>query len=303
MTGPPGTLPRGVAGIGVMVASTVGFASMHGAVRYVSADLHPFEIAFFRNLFGLVALAPWFLHGGLTPLRTARFPLHCARAAINLVAMLMFFMGLSLAPIAQVQALGFTAPLFATLFTVVILRERASLARWLALAVGFAGTLVIVRPGIGTVDAGSLLTLASAATWALALVIIKQLSRSDSSVTITAWMIVLMTPFSLLPALFVWQWPDPWQWGWLLMIGVTGTLGQMGMSQAFRMADATAVLPFDFMKLVWGTIIGVVAFSELPDAWTYVGAVVVFSGGLFLALREHQAASTQRAAQRPAGDG
>jgi len=277
-----------------MVASTVGFAAMHGAVRYVSAELHPFEIAFFRNLFGVVALAPWFLRGGLTPLRTARFPLHCARAAIDLVAMLMFFMGLSMTPIAQVQALGFTAPLFASLFTVLILGERASLARWLALVVGFAGTIVIVRPGVDTVDTGSLLTLASAATWALALVIIKQLSRSDSSVTITAWMIVLMTPLSLVPALFVWEWPQPAQWGWLLLIGVAGTLGQMGMSQAFRMADATAVLPFDFMKLVWGTIIGVVVFAELPDLWTYVGAVIVFSGGLYLALREHREARSKR---------
>ncbi|MFQ5937466.1 MAG: DMT family transporter [Acidiferrobacterales bacterium] len=273
-----------------MVASTIAFAGMHGGVRYLALEqeLHPFEIAFFRNLFGLLALAPWFIRQGLAPLRTQRFGLHMSRALINVVAMLMFFMGLGLTPIAQVQALGFTAPLFASLLAIFFLGEKAYLWRWSALIVGFVGALIIIGPGVKVVDIGSLLVLGSAAIWSCAIIIIKTLSRTDSSVTITAYMVLLMSPLSLVPALFFWQWPTGEQLLWLAFVGVSGTLAQMSMTQAFRVADATAVLPLDFLKLVWGAMIGYAAFSELPDAGVWIGGVTVFVAATYIAYRESQ---------------
>ncbi len=281
-------MPGTQIGILLMVISTVGFAAMHAAVRHVSADLHPFEIAFFRNFFGLVAIAPWFLRLGLRPLRTRRFGLHLTRALINVAAMLMFFTAVAMTPLAQLQALGFTAPLFATVLAMIFLGERVRLRRWSALIIGFSGAMVIIRPGIADVALGSILVLVSAATWAFALIAIKVLTRTDSSVTITAYMVLLMTPLSLIPASFVWQWPDAGQWVWLFAVGVVGTLSQMAMAQSFRVAEATAVLPFDFSKLIWGTLIGYFVFSEVPDIWTWIGGFIIFAGVSYIAYRESQ---------------
>jgi drug/metabolite transporter (DMT)-like permease len=274
-------------GIGLMAGATVAFAAMHGGVRYLSIELslHPFEIAFFRNLFGMIALAPWFLRQGIRPLRTQRFGLHALRALFNVVAMLLFFMGLSLTPIAQVQALGFTAPLFASLLAVMFLGERMLMWRWSALGLGFAGALIIVRPG-ASVDTGSLMVLASAAVWSLAIITIKTLSRTDSSVTITAYMVLLMTPLSLVAAVFVWQWPDPWQLGWLVFVGVSGTLAQLAMAQALRMADTTIIMPLDFMKLIWGSIIGYLLFGEVPESAVWIGGGVILAAVTYTAYRE-----------------
>ncbi len=296
--------PSPLLGVAFMLASTVAFAGMHGGVRYLAVELqlHPFEIAFFRNFFGLLALTPWFVRQGLVPLRTERFGLHVSRAFINVVAMLLFFMGLGLTPLAQVQALGFTAPLFATLLAIAFLRERVFLWRWSALIVGFIGALIIIRPGIKAIDVGSLLVLASAATWACAIIIIKMLSRTDSSVTITAYMVLLMTPLSLVPAVFFWQWPNGEQLAWLVFVGVSGTLAQMGMAQSFRMAEATAVLPLDFMKLIWGALIGYMLFKEVPDAGIWIGGITVFSAATYIAYRESQNKAAQSTTLAPEAD-
>ena len=295
-------IPGTQLGILLMVASTVGFAAMHAAVRHVSADLHPFEIAFFRNFFGLAAIAPWFLRLGLRPLRTRRFGLHLTRALINVAAMMMFFTAVALTPMAQLQALGFTAPLFATVLAMIILGERVRLRRWSALIIGFFGAMVIIRPGIADVALGSILVLASSATWAFALIAIKILTRTDSSITITAYMVLLMTPLSLIPASFFWHWPDAGQWVWLFAIGVVGTLSQMAMAQTFRFADATAVLPFDFSKLIWGTLIGYFVFGEVPDIWTWIGGIIIFAGATYIAYREIQLKASD-APRPPTRDG
>jgi drug/metabolite transporter (DMT)-like permease len=295
-------MPAPVLGILFMVASTICFASMHGAVRYLALreHLHPFEIAFFRTFFGLLALAPWFIRQGLMPLRTQRFGLHAARALINVVAMLMFFMALGLTPIAQVQALGFTAPLWASLLAILVLKERVLLWRWGALIIGFVGALIIIRPGFKSIDLGSLLVLGSAAIWSFAIIIIKTLSRTDSSVTITAYMVLLMSPLSLIPALFFWQWPNGEQLLWLAFVGISGTLAQLVMTQAFHVADTTAVLPLDFMKLVWGAMIGYAVFAEVPDAGVWLGGVTVFAAATYIAYRESQSKGVKAPATVPA---
>ena len=276
----------------MMVTSTIGFAGMHACVRHLSDDLHPFEIAFFRNALGILVMIPWFMRLGLAPLRTQRLGLHMLRAAVNIFAMLAFFMALSMTELARVQALAFTAPLFATLLAIIWLGERVGLLRWLALIVGFTGAMLVIRPGLQVLDSGSLLVVISAAIWAVALIIIKSLSRTDSSVTITLYMTLLMTPLSLIPALFYWQWPTLEQLYWLVLVGILGTLGQMAMAQSFRLAEATAVMPLDFMKLIWGALLGYLFFSEIPDAWTWIGGTVIFTSATYIALHEHRAEKT-----------
>ena len=275
-------------GIGFMVLAGVLFGGMSVAVRYVTQSIHPFEAAFFRNFFGLLVLAPSFILHGWRPLRTRRPGLHFLRAALNVVAMLSFFYALSITPIALAQALGFTAPLFAAMLAVLLLGERIRVRRITAIAVGFAGALLILRPGQQPVELGPVLVLASSAVWGCTVIVIKSLSRTDSAVTITAYMLLLMSPMTLACALFVWTWPSTGELLMLAAIGISGTLAQMCMVQSLRLADTMVVLPFDFTKLVWGALLAWVVFGEMIDGWTFLGAMVIFAGGLYVAYRERQ---------------
>ena len=279
-----------VKGIGFMMLACVFFGAMHVGVRHVTQSIHPFEAAFFRNFFGLLVLAPSFITHGLRPLRTQRFGLHCVRAVLNVVAMLAFFYALSTTPVVLVQALAFTSPLFTAVLAVLLLGEQIRARRLTAIVVGFAGTLLIIRPGVQPIELGPALVLASAAVWGYVVVLIKSLSRTDSAVTITAYMVLLMSPMTLVCALFVWTWPSGGELAVLVGIGIAGTLAQIFMTQSLRLAETTVVLPFDFTKLVWGAFFAWLLFGELIDTWTLVGALVIFSGGLYVAYRERQLA-------------
>lgn len=294
-----GPRPNALLGCGMMLLSTVFFATMHACVRVLSNEgIHPYEIAFFRCFFGLLLLAPWIAVKARGALRTRHLGMHVTRAALNVVAMFMFFTALGITPIAQVQALSFTAPLFTTVLAVFLLGETVRLRRWSAVAIGFVGALVIIRPGIQPLDVGSMLTVGSAAVWAVCMIIIKRLSGSESALTITAWMTILMSVIAFFPAWLHWSWPQGTQWAWLVACGLLGTLGQWIMTQSFRLADATVVLPLDFAKLVWGAAIGWFAFGELIDGWTWLGAVIIFAGSTYIAYRERQLERAGRVATR-----
>lgn len=274
--------------IALMLCATLSIATMNATIRHLTSTLHPFEIAFFRNLFGLVIISSFLLHAGWAPLKTTKIGLHALRGGLNLIAMLAFFMGLALETLAKVAALSFTAPLFASLIAIFMLRERARLGRWMGMLAGFAGALVILRPGIDSISTGGLLVLASSAIWALALIDIKVLTRTDSSLTITLYAAIFQVPLSILPAAFVWQWPVGAQWAWLTLIAVAGTVSQLTLTQAFREADTTIVMPVDFTKLIWASAIGFFVFGEVPGLWTWVGGVIIFASVVYIALGERK---------------
>ena len=185
-------LPNASRGIIMMVASTALFSSMHAMIRYLSADMHPLQLAFFRNIFGLLVFLPIIVRQGSLIFRTEQLGLHCLRALCNLSSMMMFFVALSMAPIAKVTALAFTSPLFMALLSIFVLGERISVRRWTAIILGFIGVLIILRPGIKTIDLGSVLIIASSLTWAVTMLLIKLLLRKDSSVTGTAYTLSLI---------------------------------------------------------------------------------------------------------------
>jgi len=283
-------LTPALTGAALVVLATMGFSAMHAMIQYLgSQGLHGFEIAFFRNLFGVVVLGPVLIRHGLAPLKTTRLKLHFMRAAVNSVAMLLFFYGITTGiALGLVQSLSFTAPLFTSLLAVVFLNERMRVHRWSALAIGFIGTLVILRPGIAVIEPGAVYILTSAMMWGVAMVIIKRLTQTDSALTVSLYMVLMMTPVSFVAALFVWQWPTWDQLAWLLAIGVTGTLAQLSFTQAFRLADATAVLPFDFTKIIWSALLGWYFFQQRMDLWVWIGAVMIFVGGFYIAWRERK---------------
>ena len=280
----------------LMLVATLSASAMAGLIRLLTEGLPPFEVVFFRNLFGLIALLPWLWRIGLRPFRTRNYALHGLRLLTNITAMLLFFTAVTLSPLAEVVSLGFATPLFATLFAVVILREHVRGRRLTALALGFVGTLLILRPGVQAVDAGALMALGSAAAWAFSLIIIKILSRTESPVDITAVAMVLLTPVSLLPALFVWQWPSPGEWLLLPLLGILGTAGHLCLGQAFRLADTSALMPLDFTKLIWAALIGFVFFSEVPDRWVWIGGAVIFASTVYISLRESRVRAAAAAA-------
>jgi drug/metabolite transporter (DMT)-like permease len=280
-----------VRGVGLMFVATFFFSAMHGSIRYVSATIHPFEIALFRNLFALVVVLPWFYRYGIAPLRTRRFGLRALRALFNIVAMLSFFYALSITPLPEVTALNFTAPIFATVLAALVLGEVVRARRWTAIAVGFVGTLIVLRPGFAAIGLGQILALGSAMVWSCALLVIKTLGRTDSSATIISYMGLLMVPLSLVPALFVWQWPDLASWGWLIAIGVLGGIAQYCMTESLRQADTAVVMPIDFFKLIWVALIAYLAFGEQADRYTWLGGAVIFSSTLYIAYRERAARS------------
>lgn len=275
-------------GCATMLVSTLLFSLMHACVRYLSAELHPFEIAFFRNALALLFFIPLIVKSQGHLLKTDHLKWHLLRATINVIAMMMFFYALAITPLAIVQALSFTAPLFTTILAVFLLGERVRLRRWAAIGIGFAGVLIIIRPGVQPVELGTLLVLGSASIWALTMVIIKRLSDTDTPLTITAYVTIFLTCMSLVPALFVWKTPMGDQWAWLLFAAITGTLGQLCIAKAFAYAETSIVLPFDFAKIIWGSALGYLFFNEYVSAYTWIGAVIIFSGASYIAIRERQ---------------
>jgi drug/metabolite transporter (DMT)-like permease len=279
-------IPAPLRGVFFMLVSTILFTGMQVTVRHVSEELHPFEIAFFRNLFGLLVVSPLLFRFGFGVLQTPKLKLHALRGALQTAGMMLFFTALTLAPLAQTVALSFTAPLFTTILAIVILRERAGWRRWAALIAGFVGAWIVIRPGIAVVNTGALLVILSSCVWAGSMIIIKILSRTESSLTITLYMGLFMAPLSLIPALFVWQWPGGQALMFLVLVGAFGGLGHLALAQAFKESDATAVLPYDFTRLIWASALGFLVFSEVPDLWTWIGGFVIFSSTVYIAFRE-----------------
>jgi drug/metabolite transporter (DMT)-like permease len=269
-----------------MLASASSISCINGFVVHLSHSMHVFEIAFFRQLIGFIFMSAVFLRGGLRPLITRRFGLHVVRSVLNVIAMLGFFYGLTLEPLAKVVSLSLTAPLFATVGAVLLLGEKMTRHRWIALLVGLAGAMIILRPGYQAVSLGAMMVLGSNAAWSVALVVIKILSRTESSVTIALYAAILQCPVALAFALFFWSTPTLEQFGFLVIIGIGGTVAQICLGEAFRLADATLVLPIDFTKLFWASLIGYLFFEQVPDIWIWPGAFTIFLAVFYNAYME-----------------
>ena len=279
-------VPPPLRGMALMMLAALLNMVMSAIAKSLVQQLPVFEVVFFRQFFGTLLLAPFFLRPGGSSMRTRRLGMHTSRALFNIVAILAYFTSLGLVPFAQVVALGFTSPLFASLLAVLVLGEAVRASRVVGLVLGLAGAMIILRPGLVDVSLGSLYALGSAASWAIAMTCIKSLARTESSVAITFYAASLQVPLALVLALFVWQWPTLEQLGLLLIISMIGTVAQIALSQAFRDADSTVILPMDFTKLVWASLLGYVMFAEIPDPWACVGGAVVFSGVLWGAYSE-----------------
>jgi len=273
----------------IMFTTTLIMVCMHSVVRYVGQELPTAQVVFFRNLFSLIAIFPVLIRsGGLRVLKTRHPGMHLLRTTIGILAMWSWFYGLANVPVAHATALSFTNVMFGTLAAVVILGERLHLRRWSAVLIGFSGTLIILRPGYIEVTPGVIAILFSSLCWALALIIVKRISQWDSVVCIVGWNAILLTVFSIGPALYEWQSPSLTELGWLILIGVLATVGHLAMTTAFKLGDASVIFPMDFARLIWASVIGYLAFAEIPDLWTWAGGLIIFASTAYITYRESQ---------------
>ncbi len=287
-------LPDTARGALWMLLACVCFSAMNGVVRHLVQDLPVLMVVFFRSCFGLFAMLPFLLRPGLASLKPARFRWHVVRAVIGLVAMGCWFYALGHMPLAEATALSFTMPLFASVAAVLLLGEVMRARRWSAVIIGFAGAMIILRPGFVAITDATLLVLFSALLMAMNQTVVKMLSRDEHANGIVFWLAFLMTPASLVPALFVWQTPDPAQFAWLAVLGVISTIAHQCMVRALASTDATAVYPFDFTRLIFTALIGFFAFGEVPDLWTWVGAAVIAGSAIYIARREAKLRRAER---------
>ena len=288
----------------LMLASTVGFGLMAICIRLASQTEPVAEIAFFRNLFGLLALLPVLAWPALRSrdgighlrgvLRTTQLRRYFVRCLIGVVSMWMGFWSIANLPLSQAIALAYSSPIFVTIAAVLMLGETVRLRRWLAVIAGFIGVLVIVRPWSQAFSLGSLVAVAAALITAIVAIQIKQLSREDGSDTIVLWTYLFWVPMSLLPALWVWHPPQGMAWLWLLLSGVLGTVGQLLWTRALKLGEVSALTPISFVQLVIVTIAGWLWFGEALDRWTLAGAAIIFSATFYIARREAMLARQHR---------
>ena len=269
-----------------MMAAGFMLTMMSGLMRDVAADLHPFQIGFFRSLFGFLFMVPWLFGFGFAVLRTTRLGLHLTRGAVALVGLLLWTSALALVPVAEVTAFSFTAPLFATLGSAVILREVVRARRWVAVTLGFVGMLIMLRPGFSALQPGALLAVTAAVCIAASMLIVKRLSATEKPITVVAYMALFLTIATALPALFVWQAPSWIVFGKCVAMGALGTIGHLCMVRAFAATEASIIAPFDYARLPFAALIGFIMFAEAPDLWTWVGGAVIAASAIYIAHRE-----------------
>jgi drug/metabolite transporter (DMT)-like permease len=284
----PETTPLPLRAALMMIASACLFGLMAIAIRYASRQQHPFEIAFFRSIFGALFALPLVFVSGREILITDKIGFYIARCVIGMLGMLAGFWAIVHLPLAQAIALSYSSPLFVTIGAVLFLGEIVRMRRWSAVAAGFIGVLVIVRPGADSMAGGALIAVMAAAMSGMTTVSIKFLSRSEPPDRIVLLTTLLWVPLSLPAALTVWKWPDAATWPWLVLSGLLGTGGHYFWTRALRLADASLLAPFSYMQLLVVTMLAWFLFGETLDAYTATGAAIIIGATLYIARREAQ---------------
>lgn len=279
-------LPEVVRAALLIVFAGLLFSLMNAMIRHASSELHPLQIVFFRSLFGFVAMIPWLSRQGIGALHTRRPGLIGLRTLLGFVSMATWFSALAVVPLGNAVALGFTAPLFAALAAVFVLREVIRVRRITALVVGFGGMLVILRPGLQSVSAGEVMVIVSALTMALSVIIMKLLTRTERVGSLVVYQTLLITPVALVPALFVWTWPSAEMWFWAVLIGIVASTAHVAFTRAFSLADTMYLMPFDYLRLPQVAFLGWMLFGEPTDIYTWVGAAIIAMSSLYVAHRE-----------------
>jgi len=268
----------------------VGFTAIG---KHLTAELPITVITFFRSVLGIFLLAPWFYRVGFAGLATRQLPLLIARGINTLLGLYCVFAAVALLPLADVVAIMYSKPIFASIAAVLVLREVMYGARWRGILIGFIGMLLIIRPGFAEWNMGVLYALGAMAAGAFTVISVKFLTRTEPPDRIVAYTVLVMIAASLVPALLNWVTPTLEQLLWLAALGGLATSFQRCMARALAAADATIVLPFEFMRLLTAVVLGYLFFGEIADIWTWSGGMVIF-GAAFYVVRAESARAANK---------
>ncbi len=265
--------------------ASVGFSAAWVFVRLASETVHPFALVFWRNAIGLILMLPFILHDRSIA-SPAQWKSHAVRSTSGMIGMFTTFFAIANAPLATVQAITFAAPVFATAGAAMFLGEKLRARRIGALLVGFAGVLLVLRPGSGPLTPGIVSAVIAAGATAFSIVAIKRLVGIARPIVVVFWSFAIPLLPTFAVALMFWSTPEGTAWLYLLGIGVGTLIAQIATARAFAIAEATAVMPYDFVR--FGLMIGAGAllFGETVDGLTLVGGAVILSSVLYLVYRE-----------------
>lgn len=274
--------------IAMMVVAMGCMSVMNIFIRMATESIHAAQLVFLRNVFSLCLIVPWMIlrKPGLELILTSRPTSHMWRAGIGFCAMELWFLSHHLMPLNTATALSFTTPVIGTLFAAWILKETIGIRRGLAVAVGFIGAMVIIRPDSGTIETGALVVLASSALMALAGVLVKNLTKTEAPETIVFYMSLFMTPLSLIPALLVWKPIAVDAIGLAVLVALFSTFGHLLMANAYRHAEMVVLLPFDFTRLIFTAILAYFFLGETLDAHTVFGTLIIMASAVYIVHRE-----------------
>ncbi len=283
-------LPPNVQGALWLVSGGFIFTATSAMIRLLSSQIESVQTAFFRAVISVILLLPMIAAGRVQPWHSKRLAGHFWRTAMGTASMVLGFYAVSMLPLADATAIAFSQPLFSVVVAAAIAGEKVRWRRWSATIIGFAGVLVMVRPGEGSLQLGALVALANAAAVAVSILLVKRLSDSETPLMILTQFAIFSTLLLALPAIWVWRWPD--LWGWVLAVGIalSATIGQYFWVQAFKSGEMSAVAPFEYMRLPFAVFVGWLVWGEMPVIWTYIGAAIVIGSALYIAHREHQLA-------------
>ena len=276
-----------------MLLAGLMFAFMDAGMKWIANSYSPFQVATLRSLAALPPVLLWILLRGRTrTLLHVHWPLHFLRGVLGVGVMAGFVYGVARMPLSTAYAIVFVAPLMVTALAVPLLGEKVGPRRWAAIVVGLLGVLVVLRPGVAGVAAGPGLVLVMAAlSYAVAAITVRKLAQRDSPEAMVFWFLVLLSVFAGTIAAFDWQPVQRGHWWIVASIGLTGALGQIALTHAFRLGEASQIAPLDYAGLVWVLLLDLAIWQVLPDGMTWLGAAIIIASGLYLVRRESLAAS------------
>jgi drug/metabolite transporter (DMT)-like permease len=261
-----------------MAGALLSFMAMAVAGRELSTELGTFQILFFRSLIGLVVLSVLLSRVGWGQLRTRQRGLHLVRNLAHFGGQFGWFYGLAFIPLAEVFAIEFTVPIWTAIMAALLLGERITAPRVAAIALGMLGLLIILRPGFQNVQPAALAVLAGAFGYALAHTLTRRLAQHDTPLCILFYMTAIQLPLGLVPALGAWVTPTAALWPWLLVVGLSALSAHYCLTHALRLADATVVVPMDFLRLPLIAVVGALLYGEALDPLVLLGAAVMMLG-------------------------
>lgn len=263
-----------------MLGALLSFMAMAVSGRELSADYTTFQILFFRSVIGVVLIGILVAHSGFHLLKTQHLTRHWLRNIAHFGGQYGWFYGLAYISLAEVIAIEFTTPIWTALFAFFLLGEKLSTARITALVLGIIGLLLILRPTTEALNPAALAVLAGAVGYAFSYIQTKFLSATDAPLAILFYMTLMQLPFGLIPSVMDWKSPSLTMMPWILLVGVTAMSAHYCMTRAFKLADATVVVPMDFMRLPLIMVVGYLFYQESVDIWVLAGAVLMLSGNL-----------------------